>query len=221
MPRLVVDTKKPGTDDVWFETLPTGKSWSSLWHGYIRCSCGGIRRFEGICVGCGESMPHYNSTTVQMDDGTQHKIPSVHMGGEGRYEDWVYLIMLEREWLRPISEADRFLNIAESSRSSPRAILVLIFWTYFETRIERLYRQALEHLPAPIVDDLLRRYSTIGARLDKLYKVSFGTTYLAELENLGYSDISQLLARIHKQRNKFAHGHPEAIDDRRSASGRY
>jgi hypothetical protein len=28
------------------------------------------------------------------------------MGAEGRYEDWVYLQLLEREWNRPVTETE-------------------------------------------------------------------------------------------------------------------
>ena len=91
------------------------------------------------------------------------------MGGEGKYEDWVYLKMLEREWLRPITDADRFLSISERCRPSPRAIVILVFWTYFETRIERLFRETMAALPEAVTEDLLRRYSSIGSRLDRVY----------------------------------------------------
>lgn len=158
-------------------------------------------------------MPVLEPVTLRMADGTEHKVPMVFAGAEGRYEDWVYLIMIEREWLRPLTDADRFLNVAETSRPSARAIVVLIFWTYFETRIERLFREALQHFPDSVTEDLLRRYASIGARLDRLYKVVFSTTYLADLEDLGFSPVSRLLVRVQQRRNEFAHGHPEAIDD--------
>ena len=34
---------------MWFESLPSGRSWASLWSGYIRYSCGGIRTFQDQC----------------------------------------------------------------------------------------------------------------------------------------------------------------------------
>ena len=41
----------------------------------------------------------------------------------------------------------------------------------------------------------------------------FSTTYLADLNELGYGGVAQLLRRVQKARNRFAHGHPEAIDN--------
>jgi hypothetical protein len=135
------------------------------------------------------------------------------MGAEGRYEDYVYLEMLEREWMRPVTDADRFLTIAERSRPSARAIVVLVFWTYFETRIERLFREAMARLPKAVMDDLLRRHASIGSRLDRLYKIMFSTTYSADLKDLGYGHVAELIKKVQTCRNHFAHGHPEAIDD--------
>ena len=197
---------------LWFEALPNDRSWASLWSGYVRCACGGIRTTEGQCPSCGERL-NLEWTVIQDSDGTEYRVPPTFMGGEGRYEDWVYLEMLEREWLRPITDADRFLSISEGCRPSPRAIVILVFWTYFETRIERLFRETMTALPQAMMEDLLRRYSSIGSRLDRLYKVTFSTTYWADLNDLGYSKVSHLLQRVQERRNNFAHGHPEAIDD--------
>lgn len=151
---------------------------------------------------------------IQMADGSTQEIPSnTFIGAEGRYEDWVYLKMLEREWLRPLSEEDRFLDVSESSRPSPRAIVILVFWTYFETRIERLFREAMRDLPEKVAKDLLKRYESISARLEQLYKVIFSTTYSFDLKDLGFANVAELLERIRQKRNQFMHGQPEAIDD--------
>lgn len=199
---------------MWFESLPSGRSWASLWGGYIRCSCGGIRTFQDQCPSCGEDLPNAEWTVVNDPDGAEHRVPPTFVGAEGRYEDWVYLIMLEREWLRPVSDADRFHSIPEQSRPSARAIVVLVFWAYFETRIERLFRETVGSLlPESVLEDLLRRYSSVGARLDRLYTVLFSTTYWADLDDLGFSNVSALLKRVQTCRNSFVHGQPEAIDD--------
>lgn len=155
------------------------------------------------------ALPH----SVAAPDGTEYRMPPVLMGAEGRYEDYVYLAMLEREWSRPILDADKFLSIAEGSRPSPRAVLVLVFWTYFETRIERLFRETLSGWPPAVMEDLLDRYSSIGSRMDRLYKIAFSSTYRADLDELGYQNVSRLLVSVQKSRNAFTHGHPEAISD--------
>jgi len=151
--------------------------------------------------------------TVRLDDGSEVTVMPAAMGGEERYEDWVYLMMLEHEWKRPLTPSDGFAEIAERHRPAARALIVLIFWTYFETRIDRLFRQALRRIPRGIADDLLRRYSGLGARLDRLYRISFHATYWSDLSTLGYDRLSTLLQQVQTRRNAFVHGHPEAIDD--------
>jgi hypothetical protein len=134
------------------------------------------------------------------------------MGAEGRYQDYVLLDMLAVEWLRPVNSEETFEQIHVSSRPAPKAVVVLVFWTYFETRIERLLREpSREVIPERVLDDLLSRHNAIGARLDRAYRVLYGTTYFAELEALGFKTVADLLRRVHEARNKFVHGHPEAI----------
>ena len=145
-------------------------------------------------------------------DGKEFRVPPTFQGAEGRYEDWIYLRMLEREWLRPIEE-DLYDSIPEDHRPSARAIIVLVFWTYFETRIERLFPEMGKAVPENVMEHLLDRYSSVSARMDRLYKVVFSTTYRADLNDLGYSKAAALIRKVQKCRNRFTHGHPEAIDD--------
>lgn len=140
-------------------------------------------------------------------------MPATFMGAEGRYEDWVFLILLEREWKRPTNDNGLMGQIAEAHRPSERSTFVLLFWAYFETRIERLLTQALSTVSETISSDLLQRYSAIGARLDRLYRILFRTTYWTDLQNLGYGQVGELLRDVQERRNRFIHGHPEAIDD--------
>lgn len=61
------------------------------------------------------------------DGGREVEIAPAFAGAEGRYEDWVYLKVLEREWKRPLADADRFLDISEPHRPSPRAVIAIVF----------------------------------------------------------------------------------------------
>jgi hypothetical protein len=90
---------------------------------------------------------------------------------------------------------------------------VILFWSYFETCIERLLRKALREMPKRILDDTLRRYSAIGARLKDLYRVAFSSTYKDDLEAVGHAQIWSHLAQVQERRNQFAHDQPQAIDD--------
>lgn len=133
-------------------------------------------------------------------------------GGEGRGEDWVYLQLMEREWKRPVMPAE-LMPLGAGPPPSARAGIVILFWTYFETRIERLLRAMWQDAPPALLEDALKRYLSIGARLDRFYKLSCQMTYAADLKDLGYGDIAELLTTVQTRRNDFAHGLPQAIDD--------
>ena len=149
---------------------------------------------------------------IRDTDGNEHRVKPELAGAEGRYEDWVYLEMLEREWRRPV-DANLYGSIRRGGRPSARAIVVLVFWSYFETRIGRLFRETAKAVPGQVMDHLLERHSSVGARMDRLYRVVFSSTYRADLNDLGYGGVAALLKQVELCRNRFAHGHPEAIDD--------
>jgi hypothetical protein len=198
---------------MWYDGLP-GNSWSSLWSGYVRCGreCHGIRKIDVCCPACG-SAPLDTSPQTVIIDGREFTMPAAFMGAEGRYEDYIYLQMLQREWERPVAEFQTFAHFADAERPSARAALVLLFWGYFETRIERLHRTAMRKLPQRVLDDQLRRYSGVGSRLNDLYKIFFGTNYFDDLRGHGFAAVADLLNDIHKRRNEFSHGKPQAISE--------
>lgn len=199
---------------MWFDDLPGEKSWSRLWYGYTICGhCRGIRGHEPACEVCGYQRTRREKRPLFYEKGREEVIQCVEMGAEGRYEDWVYLRMMEREWKRPVLEEDRPPGIAGDTGMSPKATIVVLFWSYFETRIERLLRAGLAEAPARLVDDALRRYSAIGARLNDFYRIAFDSTYREDLNAVRFGDVWSHLAAIQEKRNAFAHGQPSAIDD--------
>ena len=199
---------------MWYDELP-GSSWASLWSGYVVCGadCQAIRTISAPCPACGSDPYETNPTVVIMDGGERMILPAIFEGAEGRYEDYIYLQMLQREWERPVAEFQTFSHFADAERPSAQAALVLLFWGYFETRIERLHRTAMRKLPQRVLDDALRRYSGIGPRLYELYKIFFGTNYFDDLRDHGFAAVAELLTDIHKRRNEFSHGRPQAIND--------
>lgn len=195
---------------MWYDEL-AGKSWASLWSGYVLCggNCPGIRKIDVSCPACGAD-PFDTSPQVITTNGEKMVIPAAFAGAEGRYEDYIYLQMLQREWERPVVEFERFVG---AEGPSAQAALVLLFWSYFETRIERLHRTAMRTLPQRVLDDELRRYSRIRSRLYDLYKIFFGTNYFDDLRAQGFVAVADLLNDIHQRRNEFSHGKPQAIND--------
>ena len=198
---------------MWFEDLPSDSSWTSLWSAYIRCgSCSGIRTFNDPCPVCGADLSR-EEPTVRLDDGREIAIPPAYAGAETRYEDYVYLQLMEREWDRMSRDSSPQDRLRHTEQVSTGASLVLLFWTYFETRLEHLLRDGLRHVPRSFLEDALNRYSSVGARLDRFYKIAFNSTYHLDLKSLQHSDVSVHLTRIQRQRNAFLHGSPQSIDD--------
>ena len=200
---------------MWVDDLPPGTSWTSLWSGYILCGeCSGIRQLSDPCPACGASLPKDVERTIRLDDGREYPIAVVYMGAETRYEDYIYLQLLESEWERIGPRPAPQSRLPHTAEVSQGATLVLLFWTYFEARIDYFIRQALrDKVPARFLEDAMKRYSSIGPRLNEFYKVAFDTTYRADLASLGYSDVSAHLLRVQTQRNEFIHGTPQSISD--------
>ena len=76
---------------MWVDDLNPGQKWSSLWHGYIRCECGGIRGLEGECPACGAILVDHEPIDIQLADGTRVPCPrNCYAGGEAGYQDYMY-----------------------------------------------------------------------------------------------------------------------------------
>ena len=199
---------------MWVDDLPTNSSWTSLWSGYIRCGeCSGIRTLNDPCPACGGDPPKEVEQTAKLDDVQEASILLAYMGAETRYEDYVYLQLMEREWERMTRDSRSQNRLPHTEQVSTGASLVLLFWTYFETRLEHLLRSGLQHVPSAFLEDALNRYSAVGARLDRFYKIAFDSTYHSDLVSLGYSEVSAHLAKVQERRNAFVHGSPQSIDD--------
>jgi hypothetical protein len=204
---------------MWYDDLRLGASWAALWTGYTIClKCSAIRQFEIGCPICNAPTIVSKQYTMHVEGRGEVLVQEAFTGAEGRYEDWVFLQMLEREWKRPTIHPDSSRTLPASQGPSQRAAVVLLFWSYFETRIERLLREALRDLPPRMLEDALRRYSFIGSRLNQFYRIAFDTTYEADLRDLGFEEIASFLNTVQERRNDFVHGMPQAIDDSLVAS---
>ena len=199
---------------MWYDDLIYKKSWSTLWSGLIVCGkCLGIRGTEGECPVCGVGLPEQELMLHRVDGDDVVVSTICYMGAEGRFEDYVYLKMLEREWKRPLTEADELAAKDPRQKLSPKSAIVVLFWSYFETRIARLLRDSMRDVPGKYVDYMLGRNSGIESRLREFYKFMFETTYWADLTALGFDRVKEHLLKVQKHRNDFAHGDPNAIDD--------
>jgi hypothetical protein len=144
-------------------------------------------------------------------DGQERRTPQIALQGALSWTTHSLLVLMKREWDRPLLELDQ--GLAAGAQPSQRMLIVILFWTLFEHHMDRFFDAALGALPPSIRMDLLRRYATIGSRMDRLYKLAFDTTLEKDLADLGYGRVYDHLLKVQSKRNKFVHGDSEAIDD--------
>ena len=154
---------------MWFDDLPPGSSWTSLWSATFGAAIVQVFAHSMILV-CMRNRSAEEEHTLKLEDGQEISIPPVFMGAETRYEDYVYLQLMEREWERMTRDSASQNRLPHTGQASTGASLVLLFWTYFETRLEQLLRDGLQHVPPSFLEDALNRYSSVGARLERFYK---------------------------------------------------
>ena len=119
---------------MWADDLRPESSWTSLWSEYIRCGeCGGIRSLDDPCPACGADLPKEGHTFI-VDDGQEISIPPVYMGQRHGMRTYVYLQLMEREWERMSRDSVSQNRLSHTDQVSQALTLVLLFWTYFETR---------------------------------------------------------------------------------------
>ena len=201
---------------MWVEDLEPGQPWTGVWHNLI--SCGNCRSLfcagpGALCHVCGWDCRERQEMQVHiLKSGEAVAVPPIMMGAI----DWTTFVLLglmQREWERPQSPGDRFDSLPPEKRPAQRLAIVLLFWSLFEHLMERFFEDTTRELPIGVRGDLLKRYSSIGSRLDRLYRVLFAVSFHDDLTRLGYADVSAHLMHVHGRRNQFVHGDPESIDD--------
>ncbi|WP_170303486.1 hypothetical protein [Reyranella soli] len=148
---------------------------------------------------------------VRVINGEERRYPRIVLPGALSWTTHSLLALMKREWDRPVLELDQ--GLAAGTRPSQRMLIVILFWTLFEHHMDRFFDAALGALPPLIRADLLRRYATIGSRMDRLYKLTFDTTLEKDLADLGHGLVYGHLLKVQAKRNEFVHGNSEAIDD--------
>jgi len=140
-------------------------------------------------------------------DGKEYTLP-VALQGAIPWSIAVLLDQIRAEWERPVTKGSRF-----SGRASPKLVIVVLFWTLFEVMMERFFESAFADLPGELGEELLQRFSSIGSRLDRLYRRRWGITFWNDLATAGFPEVAEHLKIIQERRNAFIHGNPEVIDD--------
>lgn len=194
---------------MWLDEINNGESWLGVWKGKIHCpNCWAI--FDGSkCPVCNCELSFEEEIYVD-DNGKEYRGISSCNPGAIDWTVYVILNLMQQEWERPLLPEEQFKIF---DRKIPqRLIVVILFWSLFENLMDKLFRDGLKHLPPEILDDLLKRYSSIGSRLGKLYKIAFSSSFKEDLNKIGYGHIYEHLRHVQEKRNSFIHGNPEGID---------
>lgn len=163
------------------------------------------------CPVCGQDYRNAPPQRMELDGQVIEVQPA--FAGAVSWSDYVLLRLIHQEWLRPAATPDNFAGMPDERRPSSRLLVVILSWSLFESLMGRLLETAMRPLPPSVSKDLLTRHSSIGSRMDRLYKIVFGSTLEADLRQLGYHQLWTHLRDVQKRRNAFIHGEPEAIND--------
>lgn len=196
---------------MWADDPEQGRSWVGPWTGLVHCDRCHTLMPGAKCPKCGRDYADGAEMVVRVINGEERGFPRIVLQGALSWTTHSLLALMKREWDRPALELDRGLAIGP--QPSQRMLIVILFWTLFEHHMDRFFDAALGALPPLIRADLLRRYATIGSRMDRLYKLTFDTTLEKDLADLGYGRVYDHLLKVQTKRNDFVHGNSEAIDD--------
>jgi hypothetical protein len=198
---------------MWLNTLKPGDSWMGVWLNKFTCGkCNGIIEITDtlVCPICNNEN-RGNETTFLLKDGTEAKIPTTQLMGPIDYTSYTLLELMRREWERPLLNHNQ--PTSSDYKIPERLLIVILFWSLFEGLMDTFFSKALRQIPKNISEDLLNRYSTIGSRMDRLYKLLFSVTFKDDLVSIGKKDVYDHLIQLQNKRNEFIHGKPDAIDE--------
>lgn len=186
-------------------------NFTEFWYGKIHCNeCMAIFNSEE-CPVCKQKIKPRIVEYIDQS-GNKIKVSSALMGAID-YTVFSLLRLIQREWERELTNEDIFNGIEDEKKPSQKLIIVILFWSLFESLMDTFFEHAMYLLTENIKKDLLKRYFSIGIRLDKLYPLLFETNFSKDFISVSNENLYLLLIEIKKIRNEFIHGNPEAITD--------
>lgn len=182
----------------------------SPWHDgivpLIHCHvCNALFDLPAPCPVCGHV---YDLRPQTVTDGDRSFEMPPAFEGALHWSAHVLLRQMQLEVERPLGPASQF-----TGGPSQRLVVVILFWSLFESLMDRFYRVALADLPGSLSEELLTRFNSIGSRLDRLHRARWGVSFWQDLADAGFAEVAQHLRSIQEKRNAFIHGDPTAIDD--------
>lgn len=172
----------------------------------IHCHvCNALFDLPAACPVCGHV---YDLRSQTIGDGDHSFEVPPAFAGALHWSAHVLLRQIQLEVERPLGAPSQFIG-----GPSQRLVVVILFWSLFESLMDRFYQVALADLPGSLSGELLGRFSSIGSRLDRLHRARWGVTFWQDLADVGFGEVAQHLRKVQDKRNAFIHGDPSAIDD--------
>lgn len=172
----------------------------------IHCHvCNALFDLPAPCPVCGHV---YNLRPQTISDGDRSFEVPPAFAGALHWSAHVLLRQIQLEVERPLSATSQF-----TGGPSQRLVVVILFWSLFESLMDRFYQVALADLPGSLTEELLGRFNSIGSRLDRLHRARWGASFWQDLTEVGFGEVARHLRRVQEKRNAFIHGDPTAIDD--------
>jgi hypothetical protein len=186
-------------------------NWLGVWSHLSHCpACHTLMNSSQACPRCGYGFePHEHTWTDKT--GVERKVLRSITPGAFSVTTASLLSLMQREWERPVTPPEGRKAFVDGT--SPKLVLVILFWTLFEHLMDRFFHTAVSRLPTGVGADLLARYASIGSRMNRLYKMLFETSMEADMASLGRGSAYAHLTKVQDKRNDFVHGNATAIDD--------
>lgn len=186
-----------------------------MWHDYIHCfNCYGIVELQkGICPICKHDyIQNVKYIEIPRKEGMFENVPQMTMMGAISWTVYMLLQLIQNEWER-LELNDIFIDVDDGHKPSEKLVIVILFWSLFESLMEEFFEDSMKELPKKVKTDLLKRYFSISIRLDILYPILHDSSFKKDFAQVGNEKITKFIKKVHKARNEFIHGQPEKITD--------
>lgn len=191
--------------------IKSWQSWIEAWSGIVVCNnCSAIID-KDRCSYCSYQHITGSATQIVNVNGKEVEVPITTRTGGMDYTTFSFLNLMEREWKRPAYKPT-FGNY-NGHEIPERLLIVLLFWSLYENLLDKFFTDALVDVKESISKDLLKRYASVGSRMDQLYKMLFSTSFKDDITEIGYGHIYDHIKNVQNKRNQFMHGDANAIDD--------
>ncbi|EHQ24599.1 hypothetical protein [Mucilaginibacter paludis] len=193
---------------MWLQNLEPGESWMGVWKGKFLCfDCGAIIE-QNPCDICGYL--HTPFVIPGLQNNEQPK--ALTFKGAIHENTYITLGLLKREWERPLIPESDVTDLL-GQKIPQRIAFVLLFWTLFESLMDRMFSKKLESIPPKIAKNLLKKNNNISARMGEFYQLVFDTSFKDDLIQIGSPLIYDHLKNLQERRNAFIHDNPIAINE--------